>query len=387
MANSCLSLSFQSLEFALSAEANSINVESDTCRPSVEAIKTTNYSSSSEEAHFEMATRVQLLCLLLLTLLARGAQPEDTEKHLQDDQQEDQQEYVEEQQTLRLQLAYELWQRQCELLDKEQKETPQTESDAGISTRIARGELAEPGMYPFMAALLLELRQNALRQCGGSLIALQFVLTAAHCLTDATRARVYLGTLRYADAANASEVFQVPREDFKIYPGYLGFGGYNDLALLRLPRPATPTALVQPIALARPFMQQPLLAGKYVSTAGWGALGDGDARDDVSKRTMESNLLHFVQLQVQEQPRCICAYLPGLVSARRHICSSGLGGRGACSGDSGGPLVYYWHNVSYLIGLTTFGSAQGCELGVPTVYTRITAYLEWITSETGGATN
>lgn len=332
-----------------------------------------------------MATRVQLLSLLLLTLLvARGAKTEDAEKKQQQpDLQEDQQEHVEEQQTLRLQLAYELWQRQCEQLDKEEKQTPQAESDSGITTRIARGELAEPGMFPFMAALLLQLRQDSLRQCGGSLITLLFVLTAAHCLTDATRARVYLGTLRYADAASAAEVFQVPREDFQIYPGYLGFGGYNDLALLRLPRPATPTELVQPIALARPFMQQPLLAGKYVSTAGWGALGD----DDVSKSTMESNLLHFVQLQVQEQNRCICAYLPGLVSARRHICSSGLGGRGACSGDSGGPLVYHWHNVSYLIGLTTFGSAQGCELGVPTVYTRITAYLEWITSETGGATN
>lgn len=326
-----------------------------------------------------MATRVRLLCLLLLVLAQARSSSQENQQ-----QEQLQPEYQEEQQELQLQLAYELWQRQCQQLDKKQQEQQQQpeQASSGVHTRIAGGELAEPGMFPFVAALLLELRQpGALRQCGGSLITLQYVLTAAHCVTDATKANVFLGSTRYADAASSSEVFQVPRAEFHIYPGYLGFGGYNDLALLRLPRPATPSTVVQPIPLARPFMQQSQLEGKYVSTAGWGALGDGDA----SGRDMEANLLHFVQLQVLEQPRCICAYLPGLVSNRRHICSSGLGGRGACSGDSGGPLVYHWHNVSYLIGLTTFGSAMGCELGVPTVYTRITAYLEWITEEAGGA--
>ncbi|KAH8408124.1 hypothetical protein KR222_009285, partial [Zaprionus bogoriensis] len=249
--------------------------------------------------------------------------------------------------------------------------------DSSVSTRIAHGEVAEPGMFPYLAALLLQLSADALRQCGGSLINLHFVLTAAHCLTDALQASVYLGATQYADAAASAQVLRVPREHFYVYPQYLGFGGYNDLALLRLPHAATPSARVQPIALSHPLLlQQSRLEGEFVTTAGWGSLGDGMN----ATRDVQANLLHFVRVQVLEQQRCICAYLPGLVSPRRHICSDGRQGRGACPGDSGGPLVYYSgeENVNYLIGVTTFGSAMGCELGVPTVYTRITAYLHWI---------
>jgi len=127
-------------------------------------------------------------------------------------------------------------------------------------------------------------------------------------------------------------------------------------------------------------MQQPVLQGQLVSSSGWGATND----ELKSQRTIEEvTQLQYVNVQVLEQQRCICSFLPGLVSARRHICTDGRQGRGACEGDSGGPLVYQWHNVSYLIGLTSFGSAMGCELGTPTVYTRITSYLEWIMDETG----
>ncbi|EDV96775.1 brachyurin [Drosophila grimshawi] len=307
------------------------------------------------------------LCLCFVILFrqtqARNAKPDDPDERDED------------QITIGWQVGYEKWQRQCE-----KYELPATQQEAAISTRIANGELAQKDMFPYQAGLILQLGQGKYRQCGGSLITLQFVLTAAHCLIDSTRAKIYLGSNQYANATDAQNVFQVERQNFNVYPGYLGFGGYNDLALLRLPRPATPTSSIQTIPLARPFMQQSLLEGQLVTTLGWGALGDN--LNVTKEQELEEDLLHYVTVRVLEQQLCLCYFLPGLVSSKRHICSDGRGGRGGCQGDSGGPLVYRWHNVSYLIGLTTFGSAKGCELGAPTVYTRVTAYLDWIVSKT-----
>ncbi|KAL7732804.1 hypothetical protein ACLKA6_005940 [Drosophila palustris] len=314
-------------------------------------------------------TRLFLLLLLLLTVKAQAWNTQSEAEAETGDESGD-----EELMSVGRQVGFEQWQRQCEPYQLEQAST-------GVGTRIARGDYAEPGMFPYQVALLLQLRQGTLRQCGGSLISLQFVLTAGHCLTDATSGNLFLGATTYADATAAEQSFVVQQQDFNIYPGYLGFGGYNDLALIRLPQRATPSARVQPIALARPFMQQPLLQGQLVSSSGWGSMGDGL---NASARTVEEvKPLQYVNVQVLEQQRCSCLFLPGLVSARRHICTDGSGGRGPCEGDSGGPLVYRWHNVSYLIGLTSFGNAMGCELGSPTVYTRITSYLEWIMDEAG----
>ncbi|KAH8266220.1 hypothetical protein KR038_009436, partial [Drosophila bunnanda] len=236
-----------------------------------------------------------------------------------------------------------------------------------ISTRIAGGELATRGMFPHQVALVIQQSAGALVQCGGSLITTQFVLTAAHCLGDAIGARVYSGATRFADKEDAAEEFVVSHRDFIIYPGYLGFGGYNDVALIRLPRKALTSDSVRPIDLAGEFMSQKFLKGQPVTLTGWGSLGDsGD-----SPRP-ESPLLHFLDVEVLDQERCLCYFLPGLVSQRRHLCTDGKYNRGACNGDSGGPLVFHWRNVSYLIGVTSFGSAGGCELGAPT---SVTVYL------------
>jgi hypothetical protein len=53
---------------------------------------------------------------------------------------------------------------------------------------------------------------------------------------------------------------------------------------------------------------------------------------------------------------------------------------GACYGDSGGPLVANESSKPVLIGLVSFGSAKGCDVRKPTVYTRVAYYNSWIKS-------
>lgn len=51
----------------------------------------------------------------------------------------------------------------------------------------------------------------------------------------------------------------------------------------------------------------------------------------------------------------------------------------ACQGDSGGPLQYFTGKSSTLariVGVVSFGISCGTEL--PSVYTRIAHYLDWI---------
>lgn len=50
-----------------------------------------------------------------------------------------------------------------------------------VQLRITGGNIAEPNMFPYQAALLM-LQAPKIIQCGGALISQRYVLTAAHCL-------------------------------------------------------------------------------------------------------------------------------------------------------------------------------------------------------------
>lgn len=50
-----------------------------------------------------------------------------------------------------------------------------------------------------------------------------------------------------------------------------------------------------------------------------------------------------------------------------------------CLGDSGGPLTaIVVPGRRVLIGIVSFGDANGCTVGSPAGFTRVTSYLDWI---------
>lgn len=120
--------------------------------------------------------------------------------------------------------------------------------------RIVGGEEVPPNTYPWQAGLLIRINMVLTSLCGGSLIGVQAVLTAAHCVINTQNVHVILG----AHQLTANEPFQ--QRQMVLPLGYRIHGNYdeatfaNNIAILILPVPvSTATMHVQIVALPPPL--------------------------------------------------------------------------------------------------------------------------------------
>lgn len=90
--------------------------------------------------------------------------------------------------------------------------------------------------------------------------------------------------------------------------------------------------------------------------------------------------LRYVKRKIIPNP--VCNRFFGGKIQPSNICIGTTGGHSTCTGDSGGPLVLD-NEEKTQIGVTSFGSAVGCQKGFPAVFTRVSHHLEWIAEKTG----
>lgn len=57
-------------------------------------------------------------------------------------------------------------------------------------------------------------------------------------------------------------------------------------------------------------------------------------------------------------------------------------GTDSCQRDSGGNLYWSYNNRQYTVGIVSYGKA--CASKYPSVNTRVTAYLSWISEQLSG---
>lgn len=206
--------------------------------------------------------------------------------------------------------------------------------------------------------------------CTGSLISIDAVLTAAHCVQPAATVRSITASAGALSATDPS-LTSAAVESIFVHPHSSRLFSGPDVAILRLER-ALP---VQPVSLWS-SQRQPEGLGEVVipvEVAGWGAL-------DVDGQT-GSQVLMQAATTVLTDPECLAAwgtrYEPGNM-----MCTQGAT---PCFGDSGGPLLADLGEgrpsvggvVSY--GSTTCGAA-------PTVYTSVASVLDWILAVVPSAT-
>jgi trypsin len=237
---------------------------------------------------------------------------------------------------------------------------------------IVGGAPADPAQWPFAVAIFRKGRMH----CSGSVIAPTEVLTAGHCVDGFNLAnlQVIVGRPNLRDPASGQVI---PVTSGRVHPDFEQTG-LHDVAVLNLAQPTTAT----PIALATPDQNAAATGvGAQLRVAGFGATNPfGTHLSGFLKTTFE---------QVRTDNRCLRAYTRDLFAPESMICALGAprkhGGRfkihtSACSGDSGGPLVADTPSGPVEVGTVSFGGALCGLPAAPTVYSRVSASIDFITS-------
>ena len=244
--------------------------------------------------------------------------------------------------------------------------------------RIVGGSVVPDDRYPFMVAVYEDGDGDGSfgPTCGGSLIAARWVLTAAHCLVDATTQTVNAASahgvvLGTRSLAQDSGLFLVARRVF-VHPDYDPRGNVADIALIELPRAVDGAVISLPSAdSAIPEIGEPSIV------AGWGLTAENGAP------VVD---LREVSLPIVSHALCLPFYVDvGGLDSGAHLCAGGArtGGRDSCQGDSGGPLFVPREGVWVQAGIVSSGI--GCARPrIPGVYTRLTTYVDWVASLVDG---
>ncbi len=235
---------------------------------------------------------------------------------------------------------------------------------------IVGGSAANPAEWPYAVAIF----RKGHMHCSGSVIGPTEVLTAGHCVAGFNLAnfQVIIGRPRLRDAAIGQSIGVVSG---RVHPDFEQTG-LHDVAVLNL---AQPTGAA-PIALATPDQNAATTAaGALLQVAGFGATNPFG--------THLSGFLKSTTEKVRTDRRCLKAYTQDLFAPDSMICAMGArrkkAGRfkihtTACSGDSGGPLVANTATGPIEVGTVSFGGALCGLPAAPTVYSRVSASLDFI---------
>lgn len=238
----------------------------------------------------------------------------------------------------------------------------------GLATKqfpkITGGRPADPGEWPWMAALLTRGPDKAF--CGGVLITDRHVLTAAHCTKKYKRDELYVRLGEY----DFKRYEETRARDFQVieireHEDYDRTTYENDISILKIGRPTLFTSYIWPICM--PPLGETWQGYNGVIT-GWGSQFFGGPH---------SHTLMEVTVPIWPQKECENAFIHRI--APTVLCAGSYeGGRDSCQGDSGSPLMVQLPNNRWVVtGIVSWGVRCG-EPKYPGVYTRVGSFVDWI---------
>lgn len=231
--------------------------------------------------------------------------------------------------------------------------------------KIVGGTNAVAGVYPHQVALLYS---SGSMFCGGSILTVSILLTAAHCeMSNVANFKALAGSIDFYDYGrdiNGHPTTGQLRSIAKVtkHQAYVDTISGNDIALVKVTQPFVFNSNIKAVKLITTTAYP---TGSATAT-GWGLTINGDY-------SSVPDILQTVNLGIVTYSACVYSWggLPNNV-----LCATSPG-KDTCQGDSGGPLVQKVNNEFVQIGITSFGE-QCASPYAPGVYTQVSKYIGWI---------
>nr|XP_036232202.1 trypsin beta [Bactrocera oleae] len=227
-----------------------------------------------------------------------------------------------------------------------------------LTERILGGEDVASGQFTFAVSV----RLDSAHVCGGSIIGLRQILTAAHCVVDdnsqvvaANRVSVRVGSVN--QFAGGKIIYA---ESIAVEPSYTYIN--NDLAVIKLSSDVQVGSRISIIPIATSANQAPAVS-TAVSVAGWGEQSSGAA----------PYKLQSVAFSVASEEECTKGFPE---HDETTFCLAHNLKEGSCLGDAGNGVVYN----NRLVGVASF-VVGACGSRYAEVFVNVPHFAEWIQTQ------
>lgn len=218
--------------------------------------------------------------------------------------------------------------------------------------RIVGGSQATKGEFPHIVLIQRAGKQH----CGGSVVNANWVVTAAHCVTEAVSSYSLVAGEHNLNLNDGTEQIRNVSRVVR-HPQFNSSTMANDVAVVRVGTPFQLNNAVKAVTLPAATFKP----ANNLTIAGWGTLSTGGGYPTI---------LMKVSLPLVANATCRqnygSQYLGGMLCA-------GSVGKDFCTGDFGGPLM----SGTTLAGIASW--SRGCAVsGYPGVYADVPYFSNWI---------